>query len=117
MSGTMLEIGGLVKRFDGVKALSDFSCSVKASEILGLIGPNGAGKTTLFNVLSGFVKVHCTEKGHDIHVKQGLPDSFSQWASRPGSHQAGTVTLLAIIRLSSVILSGSNASIVQCQPQ
>ena len=55
MSGEWLEIQGLDKSFDGIRALQDFSCSLREGEILGLIGPNGAGKTTLFNVLSGFL--------------------------------------------------------------
>jgi len=50
-----LEIDDLKKSFDGVKALAEFSCSLREGEILGLIGPNGAGKTTLFNVISGFL--------------------------------------------------------------
>ena len=55
MSGGWLKMDGLDKRFDGVKALTDFSCSRQDKAILGLIGPNGAGKTTLFNVVSGFL--------------------------------------------------------------
>jgi ABC-type branched-subunit amino acid transport system ATPase component len=51
----LLDVQGLEKNFDGVRALADFSCSVRQGEILGLIGPNGAGKTTFFNVLSGFL--------------------------------------------------------------
>lgn len=51
----ILSVQGLSKNFDGVKALTDFSCTVQSGEILGLIGPNGAGKTTFFNVLSGFL--------------------------------------------------------------
>ena len=48
-------VESLSKHFDGVVALSDFSCEVSVREILGLFGPNGAGKTTFFNVLSGYV--------------------------------------------------------------
>lgn len=51
----VLDVQGLEKNFDGVKALADFSCSVRHGDILGLIGPNGAGKTTFFNVVSGFL--------------------------------------------------------------
>lgn len=54
-NGNRLEIKDLDKSFDGLKALSRFSCSVGMREILGLIGPNGAGKTTLFNVITGFI--------------------------------------------------------------
>src|SRR5213078_4131205 len=35
-------------------AVSRFSLTVGAGEIVGLIGPNGAGKTTVFHLLSGF---------------------------------------------------------------
>ena len=55
MSSQWLEIQGLEKSFDGIRALAGFSCSLRQGEILGLLGPNGAGKTTLFNVISGFL--------------------------------------------------------------
>ncbi len=55
MKGVCLRSLGLSKRFDGIIALSDFSCTLSEGEVLGLIGPNGAGKTTLFNVLTGFI--------------------------------------------------------------
>jgi ABC-type branched-subunit amino acid transport system ATPase component len=55
MKNGFLDIEGLEKNFEGVRALADFSCSVHQGEILGLIGPNGAGKTTLFNVITGFI--------------------------------------------------------------
>lgn len=55
MSDAWLHVEDLDKDFDGVTALSDFSCSVGEREIVGLIGPNGAGKTTLFNVITGFI--------------------------------------------------------------
>ncbi len=51
----VLDVQGLTKSFDGLRVLSDFSCSVKHGEILGLIGPNGSGKTTFFNLISGFL--------------------------------------------------------------
>lgn len=55
MTGGVLEVNGLCRNFDGVRALADFSCELHRGEILGLIGPNGAGKTTLFNVVTGFI--------------------------------------------------------------
>jgi len=50
----LLEVDGVTKRFGGLTAVSRFSLSVGAGEIVGLIGPNGAGKTTVFHLISGF---------------------------------------------------------------
>jgi len=49
----LLEIQGLSKYFDGLKALSNFHSSLSQGELAGLIGPNGAGKTTVFNLITG----------------------------------------------------------------
>ena len=56
MSGPILEITNLTKRFGGLTAVDGLSFSVKKGAIHGLIGPNGAGKTTTFNMISGFYK-------------------------------------------------------------
>ena len=50
----LLEADAVTKRFGGLTAVSGFSLTVGAGEIVGLIGPNGAGKTTVFHLLSGF---------------------------------------------------------------
>ncbi len=44
-----------------VKALIDFSISIKRGTIHGLLGPNGAGKSTFINVLGGLVKKNSGE--------------------------------------------------------
>lgn len=49
----LLQIDGLTKNFGGLKAVADFSMSVREHELTGLIGPNGAGKTTVFNLITG----------------------------------------------------------------
>jgi branched-chain amino acid transport system ATP-binding protein len=51
---SLLEVDAVTKRFGGLTAVSRFSLTVGAGEIVGLIGPNGAGKTTVFHLLSGF---------------------------------------------------------------
>jgi len=54
MSGPLLAVEKLTKRFGGLTANEDVSFTVREGEIVGLIGPNGAGKTTVFNSLAGF---------------------------------------------------------------
>jgi branched-chain amino acid transport system ATP-binding protein len=50
---SLLEIQGLSKYFDGLRAVSNFHLSLSKDELTGLIGPNGAGKTTVFNLMTG----------------------------------------------------------------
>jgi branched-chain amino acid transport system permease protein len=49
----VLVADGIVKDFQGLRALGGVDLVLRRREILGLIGPNGSGKTTLLNVLSG----------------------------------------------------------------
>ena len=53
MSGALLEVSQLTKRFGGLVAVSSLDFEVRAGEILGMIGPNGAGKSTTFNLIAG----------------------------------------------------------------
>jgi branched-chain amino acid transport system ATP-binding protein len=52
--GTILEVRGLTKRFEGLVANKDIDFDIPRRAIVSLIGPNGAGKTTLFNQITGF---------------------------------------------------------------
>ena len=45
-----------LKRTQKVRALIDFSITIKRGTIHGLLGPNGAGKSTFINILGGLVK-------------------------------------------------------------
>jgi branched-chain amino acid transport system ATP-binding protein len=48
-----LQVQGLVKHFDGVKAVNGVTFTVAPGECVALIGPNGAGKSTTFACLAG----------------------------------------------------------------
>jgi branched-chain amino acid transport system ATP-binding protein len=82
----LLQASGVSRAFRGLKALSDYSVSLRSGEILGVIGPNGAGKTTLFNVVTGFVPPtigHITFAGEslvgkppDAIVRAGIARTF-----------------------------------------
>ncbi len=56
MSGVLLEMEGIHKRFPGVHALNDVKFDVRAGEVHALVGENGAGKSTLMKVLNGIYK-------------------------------------------------------------
>jgi branched-chain amino acid transport system ATP-binding protein len=53
VADSLLNVTDLSIVFGGLKAVSNFSCTLVPGELAGLIGPNGAGKTTVFNMLSG----------------------------------------------------------------
>ncbi|WP_179435095.1 multiple monosaccharide ABC transporter ATP-binding protein [Microbacterium pseudoresistens] len=53
VSGPILEMRAITKRFPGVTALADVSITVRTGEIHAICGENGAGKSTLMKVLSG----------------------------------------------------------------
>jgi branched-chain amino acid transport system ATP-binding protein len=53
MTGPLLEVAGLRKRFGGFVALDGIDLAVSRGERVGLIGPNGSGKSTLVNCICG----------------------------------------------------------------
>ncbi len=52
----VLEIQGVIKRYDDKLILSDIYLQIETNQIIGIFGRNGAGKTTLFNILYGIEK-------------------------------------------------------------
>jgi D-xylose transport system ATP-binding protein len=71
MADYLLEMKGIVKQFDGVRALNGIDLQVRAGECIGLCGENGAGKSTLMKVLSG-VYPHGTWDGEILWQGQPL---------------------------------------------
>ncbi|MBN8909707.1 MAG: ABC transporter ATP-binding protein [Afipia sp.] len=53
MTGTVLELKNISKRFGGFKALTGVSFDIALGERIGVLGPNGAGKSTLVNCIAG----------------------------------------------------------------
>ncbi len=69
MSQPMLQVDGLVKKFDSITAVAGISFSVDKGEVLGFLGPNGAGKSTTMKMITGFLTPTAgsvTICGHDI---------------------------------------------------
>ena len=56
LTGPMIDLQGLTKRFDGFTAVEGLNLSVAPGEILALLGPNGAGKTTTVRMLAAILE-------------------------------------------------------------
>ena len=116
MSGPLLQIENLAKRFGGIVATDDLALNVGTGELHAVIGPNGAGKTTLIAQLSGQLAPDAGRirfEGHDItalpmHRPQRarlgalVPDhvavSRSQRARQCGAGSAGACrTLVSVL--------------------
>src|SRR5579862_6240725 len=64
-----IEVRGLVKNYDEVRAVSGVDFEVAVGEVFGLLGPNGAGKTTTINMLCTLAKPttgSARVAGHDV---------------------------------------------------
>jgi len=67
--GSLLDVRGLVKRYNGRAVVDKLSFHVGAGEIVGLLGRNGAGKTTTFRMTVGMIDPEAgsvTFKGEDV---------------------------------------------------
>ena len=53
--GIAAEARGLVKEFDGKRAVDGVSLTVPEGSITGILGPNGAGKTTVIRMMLGII--------------------------------------------------------------
>ena len=77
-----IEARGLVKSFDGTRAVDGVDISVPEGAIYGILGPNGAGKTTTLRMLLGIIdpdagvrRVFGRDRPHDIGCLIGyLPE-------------------------------------------
>jgi len=52
----VLEVKGLTKHFEGLKAIDNVDFKLHEGEIIAIVGENGAGKSTLIKVISGAIR-------------------------------------------------------------
>ncbi|WP_233236877.1 ABC transporter ATP-binding protein [Bordetella sp. LUAb4] len=114
MTGALLQVDNLSRRFGGLAALRGLSFSVSEGEIVGLIGPNGAGKTTAFNVISGtlpasggqvrFNGVDLTGGPPSRAVGHGLVRTFQSAATYPDVSVAENVYRGLLPRIAGTVL-------------
>ncbi len=55
VSSHVIEVDGLTKLFNGIRAVEEVAFSVKPGEMVALLGANGAGKTTTLSMLLGLL--------------------------------------------------------------
>jgi len=53
VTGPLLSVTGLRKKFGALIVVDDVGFGLEAGEVLGVMGANGAGKTTMLNLVSG----------------------------------------------------------------
>ena len=56
MSGPVIVLDSLTKRYGKHRGIENISFTVNEGEIFGFIGPNGAGKSTTIRTLMGLLK-------------------------------------------------------------
>jgi ABC-2 type transport system ATP-binding protein len=71
----VVNVEGLVKRYDKLVALDYLDLKVEEGEIFGLLGPNGSGKTTAINCILSLLKY---DKGSiEIFGKPMGPNAYN----------------------------------------
>jgi ABC-2 type transport system ATP-binding protein len=92
----VIEVDGLVKRYDGRAVVDGVTFSVEEGEVFGILGPNGAGKTTIVESIEGLRKpdggrirvlgFDPATQSAEIHQRLGaqlqesrLPDRIKVW--------------------------------------
>jgi ABC-2 type transport system ATP-binding protein len=105
VEGVALALRGLVKRFDGIYAVSGVDLDVPTGSFYGLLGPNGAGKTTTLSMAVGLLRPDAgtaSVLGHDVwsdpvEAKRrlgALPDSVRMFDRLTGSELLAYTGLL-----------------------
>jgi branched-chain amino acid transport system ATP-binding protein len=72
MTGPLLQIENVGKRFGGFVALDGINLTVAHGERVGLIGPNGSGKSTLVNCMCGTLQNETGRVMFDGHLMNGM---------------------------------------------
>ncbi len=91
--GIAAKAHGLVKDFDGTRAVDGVSLTVPTGSISGILGPNGAGKTTTIRMLLGIIDPSAGTRcllGHDKPIEVArevgyLPEERGLYPAMPAA--------------------------------
>ncbi|MET4127874.1 ABC transporter ATP-binding protein [Roseovarius sp. MBR-6] len=114
---SLLSVRGLIRDFDGLRAVDGVDLDLTAGEVRALIGPNGAGKTTLVGMIAGRIAPssgRVTFDGRDItrlpahrRMRLGMAYTFQITSIFAGLSVAENVTLAARRRARGAGLTGA----------
>jgi ABC-2 type transport system ATP-binding protein len=80
-----IALAGLVKDYDGTRALDGVDLEVRPGEVFGFIGPNGAGKTTTIRILVDLLRPTAgTARVLGEEPRTGGPDLRARLGYLPG---------------------------------
>ncbi|GAA5177317.1 hypothetical protein GCM10023322_01740 [Rugosimonospora acidiphila] len=78
---TVIEVRGLIRDYQGRRAVDGIDLTVAAGEVFALLGPNGAGKTTTVEILEG----HRRRDAGEVRVLDEDPQRAGRaWRCRIG---------------------------------
>ena len=79
--GTIIEVSGLKKSYQGKEVVHGIDFVVNEGEILCLLGPNGAGKTTTINIITGALRC---DRGRIAYRGSSIYDDLRGFKRRLG---------------------------------
>jgi ABC-type sugar transport system ATPase subunit len=103
-----LEVSGIEKHFDGVKALAGVDLEVRAGAVHALLGENGAGKSTLIKIVTG---VYGQDVG-TVHIGGELTD----FGDVKAANSAGVVALYQELSIIESITVAENIALAKGAP-
>ncbi|MDU5542467.1 ABC transporter ATP-binding protein [Varibaculum cambriense] len=71
---SIIEVEGLTKEYQQLRALNKLTLQVRQGEILGLLGPNGSGKSTAINCILSLLRF--SSGSVKVFGKEMRPDAF-----------------------------------------
>ena len=114
MSGNVLSISGLTKKFGRLTAVNNLQLEVPKGSVFGILGPNGSGKTTTLAMIlgvsyptSGAFNWFENDSGHQVRKKIGAileaPCCYHYLSARQNLEVAAAIKEVSTKRIDEVL--------------